>query len=170
MKKHIHSAATMAVTFCLTGALLSGCGETEAIRCPYTDIGWETTQEELFQKEGEYLSSYKSTYGGTTYTYAGSYMKKNGTLKYMYDEDGKLMNIAWAYGSDDAKELQDLYNKIHDNLVDEYGESGYQASASTNYGDTWDMDEGNILLSVMNTTDNKALQIAYVNPAHEEED
>lgn len=88
----------------------------------------------------------------------------------MYDEDGKLMNIAWAYGSDDAKELQDLYNKIHDNLVDEYGESGYQASASTNYGDTWDMDEGNILLSVMNTTDNKALQIAYVNPAHEEED
>lgn len=153
----------------LAGILLCGCGDTEAIDCPYTDLGWDTTEEELFKQEGEYLTSYKSTYGGTTYTYEGSYMDKKGTIKYMYDEDGVLMNVAWAYSSNDADELKKLYNKIHENLVDQYGESGYQASATTNYGDTWDMDEGNILLSVMNTTNNKALQIAYVNPEHDKE-
>lgn len=149
-------------------AVLYGCSKAEPLDCPYTDLDWDTTEKELFEAKGDYLSSYNSTYGGTTYTYEGSYMDKNGTIKYMYDEDGVLMNVAWAYGSTDEDELLELYNKLYDNLEESYGESGYHTSEENNYGDTWEMKEGNILLSVMNTPNNKALQIAYVNPLNEE--
>jgi len=145
-----------------------GCGNVEPIDCPFTDLGWETTEEELFEAKGDYLTSYKSTYGGTTYTYEGSYMDKKGTIKYMYDEDGILMNVAWAYGSTQEEELKELYDEIHSGIEEEYGESDYSPASSTNYGATWDLKEGNILLSVMITESNKALQIAYVNPLNEE--
>lgn len=153
-----------------TGTILHGCGSTQAIDCPFTELGWDTTQEELFEAEGDYLSSYDSTYGGTTYTYSCTYLDKEGTIKYMYDEEGTLMNVAWAYGSTDSDELKELYDTLHDDIEDEYGESEYQASGVANYGDTWEMKEGNILLSVMDTDTNKALQIAYVNPAHEDKE
>lgn len=174
MKKKINyreklTASVLTVAL-LASTALCGCGKAEPIDCPFTEHGWEITEEKLFDTEGDYVSSYDSTYGGTTYTYECSYMDKDGTIKYMYDEDGVLMNVAWAYGSTDADELQELYNKIHDGIEDEYGESGYHADSSTNYGDTWEMEEGNILLSVMITESNKALQVAYVNPLNEEKD
>lgn len=163
--------AVSSCTFILvTGTCFYGCGTTKPIDCPFTEHDWEITSEELIEAEGEYLTSYDSTYGGTTYTYDCSYLDKDGTIKYMFDEDGILMNVAWAYGSTDADELLELYEKIHDDIVENYGKSGYHTESSTNYGDTWEMKEGNILLSVMNTDSNKALQIAYVNPAHEEKE
>lgn len=147
--------------------LLCGCGNVEPIDCPFTDIGWETTEDELISAEGEYLSTYDSTYGGLTYTYEGSYMERTGTIKYMYDEKGVLMSVAWAYSATDDATLLELYNEIHGILEDEYGKSEYNTTEDTNYGDVWKMKEGHIILSVMNTDSNKALQIAYVNPLNE---
>lgn len=167
-KKLLKKTALLALTSSLLFSLW-GCSEKEPIDCPYSDLGWETTEDELFAAEGDYVSSYDSTYGGLTYTYEGSYKDRDGVLKYMYDEEGVLMSIAFTYSSTSDEDLQEFYDELHSELVDTYGESGNKdTSNSTNYGDVWRMDEGHIILSVMITDSNKALQIAYVNPANQE--
>ena len=162
-----------AFTLLLTG-LLSACGEKKAIDCPFTDLGWETTIDELLDAEGECAEPYASTYGGLVYTYPVSYMGYNGTIKYMYDENDVLMSVAFAYGSEQdaeikAEELKDFYNKLVENIEKDYGKSDYDTDKPTNYGKVWELEEGHIIISVMLTDSNKALQIAYVNPLNNEE-
>ena len=152
----------------ISSIILTGCKNIEPIDCPLTDLSWEITEEELTASEGEALSTYDSIYGGTTYTYDSIYKEKNGTIKYMYDEEGVLMSIAWAYGSEDPDELMELYNLIHEELEETHGESGYTANEETNYGDVWRLDEGHIIISVVLTDSNKALQVSYVSPLNEE--
>lgn len=168
MKK---SKKLLSLLFCLilsATLFLSGCGKTEAIDCPFTDLGWETTPKELFEAEGECEEPYDSTYGGQVYTYPVSYMGYDGTLKYMYDEEDVLMNVAFAYGSKDADELKEFYDKLVADIEKEYGKSSYDTDKSTNYGKVWELKEGHIILSVMLTDSNKALQISYVNPLNQE--
>ncbi len=158
---------TLLSSLLLISVLLCGCGNVTPIDCPFTDLGWETSEEELLVAKGNSLSTYASTYGGTTYTYEGFYMEQPGTLKYMYDGNGILMNVAWAYSTDDEQLLLELYNKIHADLEAAHGKSGYNTSNETNYGDVWELKEGNIILTVMITASNKALQLAYENPLSE---
>lgn len=154
----------------LAAILLGGCGETKAIDCPFTDLGWETTTEELFEAEGTCEEPYSSTYGGEVYAYPASYMDYDGTIKYMYDEDDVLMSVAFAYGSQDADELKEFYDELVSDIEKEHGESSYDTNKSTNYGKVWELKEGHIILSVMLTDSNKALQIAYVNPLNQEKE
>jgi hypothetical protein len=154
----------------LTLVLLSGCGEKEAIQCPFTELGWDTTIEELVADQGECEEPYDSTYGGQVYSYPASYMGYDGTIKYMYDEDDVLMSVAFAYGSEDSDELKTFYDALVSSIEEEYGESSYNTDKSTNYGKVWELKEGHIILSVMLTSSNKALQIAYVNPLNQEKD
>lgn len=167
-KTHYHKTFN-AITYLLLCLLLcmhfTACTKTiTPIDCPFTDLGWETTESELFDSLGEYTSSYASTYGGATYTYTGSYYDKDGTIKYMYNDKGILMSVAWAYSAPDEASLLTLYNEIHSDLEATHGKSGYNTENATNYGDVWKLNEGHIILSVMLTNTNKALQIAYVNP------
>ncbi len=153
----------------LVCALLLGCGRKIAVDCPYTDLKWDATTSDLFEAEGKEYDTYDSTYGGTTYTYTKTYLEKDGTIKYMYDEKEELMCVAWAYSSADADELKELYDKILAETEKDYGKSDYTTEESTNYGASWEMKGGHIIISVFNTTDNKALQIAYTNPADYED-
>ncbi len=154
----------------LTLLLFTGCGKKAAIDCPYTDLDWEATEEQLFETEGEAFSSYASTYGGLTYTYPKTYMEREGTIKYMFDENGVLMSVAWAYGAQDETTLLTLYEEIYNGIKETYGDSEYNPSNQTNYGGVWRLQEGHIILSVMITSDNKALQVAYVNPINNEKE
>lgn len=161
------------LTLLLTGILFA-CGEKKAIDCPFTDLGWETTIDELFEAEGECEEPYASTYGGLVYTYPASYMGYDGIIKYMYDENDVLMSVAFAYGSDqdaelEAEELKEFYDKLAADIEKDHGKSDYDTDKSTNYGKVWELKEGHIILSVMLTESNKALQIAYVNPLNNEE-
>lgn len=168
-----HCFLTLALILILTG-LLSACGEKKAIDCPFTDLGWETTIDELFEAEGKCGEPYASTYGGLVYTYPASYMGYNGTIKYMYDENDVLMSVAFAYGSEqdaalEAEELKEFYDKLVEDIEKDHGKSDYDTDKPTNYGKVWELKEGHIILSVMLTESNKALQIAYVNPLNNEE-
>lgn len=169
--KRRFTTMTLAAGLLVTSTLAGGCGTAQAVDCPFTDLTWEATPDDLFAAEGTEKESYASTYGGTTYTYDGSYMEKDGTLKYMYDENDTLMSVAFAYGSDDEDELHKLYNEIKEETVEKYGESDSQTDGEktlgTNYGDVWELKEGHIILSLMLTDQVKALQIAYVNPEDE---
>lgn len=131
---------------------------------PFTEITWEDDFEDVTNLEGDNYESYDSVYGGTTYTFPKEYLNLDGTIKYMFDGEGKLMCVAWSYGSNNLDSLTELYDEIHSDVEATYGESGYNANASTNFGDVWHLDGGNIILSVMNTNTQKALQYSYVNP------
>lgn len=130
---------------------------------PFTEITWEDDFEDVTNLEGDNYESYDSVYGGTTYTFPKKYLNLDGTIKYMFDGDGKLMCVAWSYGSDSLDSLTELYDEIHSDVEAAYGESGYNTNASTNFGDVWHLDGGDIILSVMNTNTQKALQYSYQN-------
>lgn len=150
--------------------LLMACGPDTASKeeglvvNPLTEITWENDLEDVIKLEGEEYKSYASVYNGTTYTFPKEYLNLEGTIKYMFDQDGVLMCVAWAYGSDSIDILADLYDEIHSDVKDLYGESGYNPNSSTNFGDVWRLDGGHIILSVMDTNTQKALQYSYQNP------
>lgn len=168
-KRMFHKAAALLLALTLASAIFSGCGSTKAIDCPLTDLGWETTSEELFEAEGVCDEPYTSIYGGEVYFYPATYMDAEGTLKYMYDENDVLMSVAFAYSSESTEDLKTLYDKLLADVEKEHGKSSYETDHPTNYGCVWELKEGHIILSVMLTNSNKALQIAYVNPLAQKE-
>lgn len=162
------AALFLTLTLLFTG-LLSGCGK-KTIQCPFTDLGWDATTEELFEKEGPCEEPYNSTYGGLVYTYPSSYMGYDGTIKYMFDENNILMNVAFAYSSEEPGNIKEFYDRLSSGIEEEYGKSSYDTDTPTNYGKVWELNEGHIILSVLLTDSNKALQIAYVNPLDQEKE
>lgn len=168
MKKKISILLSLIITCCF---LLPGCASSKAsasktqIEIPFSTLTWDSTTDDMLALEGSGYRTYKSTYGGTTYTFAKEYNNKNGTIKYMFDGNNKLMCIAWAYGTDDADELAALYKDIDASVRQKYGDSGYQTDKNTNYGGAWYLDNGHIVISTMVTAENKALQYSYINPA-----
>lgn len=153
--------AIMIVAFCLLR-------KPAPLECPFSGLPWNSTEQELFDAEGNFTSSYASTYGGLTYTYEKSYLNREGIIKYMFDEEGSLASVAWAYTASDADDLNVLYREIQSGVQELYGESEYHTANITNYGDVWKMKKGQIILSAMNVGDNIALQIAYERPDGEE--
>lgn len=163
--KHLRSFFSISMAFVLFTLVLSGCSKKDAaVTCPFSDLTWESSLDDMTRLEGTDYQTYDSVYNGTTYTYPKKYMDAEGTIKYMFDGDDNLMCIAWSYGANDNDTLDKLYNKIHKQVEDTYGESGYDSNNATNYGDVWDLDGGHIILSAMTTSEQKALQYSYQNP------
>ncbi len=146
---------------------LTGCGnktaEKEAV--PFTALTLEHTLEDMLAKEGEGYESYPSIYEGTTYTYDRNYLEKDGTVKYMYDKDGVLQNIAWTYSCDNAAEIRILFNRLHNEIKTIHGEPTETTPGVNNEAEIWRSDSGNIILSTVTTSDAKMLQVAYLSPA-----
>ncbi len=162
----------------ITGILLlfstAACGGKDTAQktvvCPFTEMAWDASADDVISAEtggesGAGPSTYDSVYGGTCYTFPKEYNGLLGTIKYMFDAEEKLMCVAWAYGCSDADELLSLYESINDSVNEKYGESGYAADHPGNYGNVWYLETGDIVLTTMITTENKALQYAYLHPA-----
>lgn len=150
--------------------ILTGCEKKEValtLDAPFTKMDWDSTLEDVIAAEGEDYETYDSVYNGTTYTFNKKFEDKDGIIKYMFDDKEKLMCVAWTYGSTEIKELENLYNKINDDVTDKHGDSGYTADTNTginNYGNIWYLETGDIVISTMMTEENKALQYAYLHP------
>lgn len=142
-----------------------GIGETsQEIVCPFTTLTWENTYDDMIALEENDYKSYDSVYNGTTYSYPKRYLDRDGIIKYMYNGDGDLMCTAWVYSGKIDENLEELYSTIHTELTATYGKSGYDTENSTNYGDVWYLDDGHIILSVMTTSQQNALQYSYLSP------
>lgn len=145
---------------------LAGCGQTKnKPPASFSALDWDASPDAMRQAHGDETESYPSVYGGTTYVYGWEYEGRNGTLKYMFDAEEKLMCIAWAYETADADDLDAVYEKLHKEVEDAKGESGYNPSGSTNYGDVWYLEDGDIIISAVTAENQYALQYAYLNPA-----
>lgn len=160
---------TCSILCCFSILILSACSTSPEdaklpFHCPFTEMTWESSLDEILAAEGENYSTYDSVYGGLCYTYSKEYLGLNGTIKYMLDENSNLVCVAWTYTSTDEQELYSLYDEINTSVNKTFGESGYNPQNATNYGNVWYLEDGNIILSTMLTSSNKALQYAYLHP------
>lgn len=164
--------------FCLSAILilflftLVACGNTKktpAVQSPFSELTWSSTVDDMVEIEGKDYDTYDSIYGGISYTYPKVFNEKSGTVKYMFDDKNQLMCIAWAYSCKDVEELDAIYTTINNSVNNLYGESNYNTDKDTNYGNVWRLEEGNITLSALVTSSNKAIQYAYINPANRKE-
>jgi len=163
--KHLRTFFSVSLIIVLAITALTGCKkQPQAVKSPFTEMTWENSVEDVIAEEGDDYTTYESIYNGTTYEFAKNYLDQDGTVKYMFDDNDKLMCVAWAFGTDDEETLKDTYNKIHQDVEDTYGESGYDSENPTNYGDVWYLENGNILLMVVTTDTQQALQYSYLNP------
>ncbi|MCI8893996.1 MAG: hypothetical protein HFI41_04980 [Lachnospiraceae bacterium] len=163
LRQRFLSAWILAACFAWILAGCSGSAGQEA-PAPFSALTWEASYEDLTRLEGEPLTTYDSVYGGTACTYAKEYKGQKGTLKYMFDDNNQLMCIAWAYETADPSQLDSVYTALHEEVVERYGESGYNPDNPTSYGDVWYLDSGHIILSAITTGNQCALQYAYLNP------
>ena len=155
----------------VAGSVLTGCGSKKTAQiAPFSEATWETTESDLATletgKEGE---SYPSMYYGQTHTYAKNYLDYDGTVKYMFDDKGALMGLAWTAVAESEEQYQDIYNKLKDSLQKKYGDST-DRSGTSNAGDAWYTDEGDIILIGSSTDTLKVVQCGYLNPIVSGED
>lgn len=150
-----------AMGLCACGA----SGDGWPADCPFSHLTWSSSMGDVVAEEGEEHGSYDSVYGGVCYTYPKELEGRAGTVKYMFDGDGKLAAMAWTWEAESQEELEGLYDTLYASLSARYGESGYSAGHQTNRGGVWYLDSGDIILSAMTTSEVKALQYSYLSPA-----
>ncbi len=142
---------------------LFGCGQNSSVSpaSPFSDINWDNTIEEIKKYEGSDYTTYASVYGGLCYTYPKAFENHQGTIKYMLDEENRLKSIAFACPFEAEQELYNFYGLLEESIN---AENPNETSQTTNSGHIWYREEGNIVLSLMVTSDLKALQCAYLHP------
>lgn len=155
----------------VAGSVLTGCGSKKTAQiAPFSEATWGTTESDLATLEtGEEGESYPSMYYGQTHTYAKNYLDHDGTVKYMFDDKGALMGLAWTAVAESEEQYQDIYNKLKDSLKKKYGDST-DRSGTSNAGDAWYTDEGDIILIGSSTDTLKVVQCGYLNPIVSGED
>ena len=151
-----------AAIFIILISALSGCSrQASDIGCPFTALSWDATSDDMIELEGEEFETYDSIYKGLTYTYPKEYLGKTGMIKYMYDADGKLCNVSWAYTGNDAEEVLTVYRAVCDDTVERHGQSTSDDGIG-NYCEIWASESGTVMANAVITNDTKVMQIAYM--------
>ena len=153
------------ITFSFMLLALMGCSaKKDVVECPFTDITWENSLDDVLAMEGEALESYPSSYQGTTYVFSKEYDGLDGTIKYMFDDSGILKSMAWVYIPTSDDDLEDVYKDLVSQTTNWYGESGFNSDLVTAKGEVWYLEGGNILIGVMSTGINEAIQYQFFHP------
>lgn len=153
----------------LFATCIYGCSKkTELISCPFTNITWENTLEEIQAESGELLETRDSIYDGSSYLYEKEYLGYDGTVYYIFDDKEKLVSMAWGYSTDSSEELDALHKKLTAEIEDTFGECDY--TPQVGYGSVWYTDGGNVVLFTIDTEEYKTIQVNYVHPDVAEEE
>lgn len=150
--------------------LCAGCSPSSTtLDIPFSAADWTSTLEDIQALHGKSESIYPSVYGGDCYTYGQEYLDHDGTIKYMFDENGTLMCVAWTYSAVDSGKLDEIYNQIQEFANENYGESEVPPAGVNNTGSIWRQDSGTVIITAMSTAEVHALQFAYLNPEANDE-
>ena len=92
-----------------------------------------------------------------------------GTVKYSFDEEDRLVSMAWMYEAKDSEDLAGVYDKLHGQAEDMLGKSGFKYNSDrfadlTSPGDVWYLDTGNVILNTVDAEDVKILQYNFLHP------
>ncbi|MDO4982881.1 MAG: hypothetical protein Q4E35_04915 [Eubacteriales bacterium] len=160
MKKSI-----LLILFCLF-LLLSACGKTE-LTAPFAEnVKWDMGETEMKTALGEPTETYLSVYGGDCFTYPCTYLDRDGTLKIMYDEKGKLASVAWAYVTWDSEDLKELTASITDAETKLHGNTSVDPNGRGTQGSVWYTDGGDILTASIAVDGQYGFQYSYIDKAH----
>ena len=163
--KHLHKFIASLLLFTTIALSLPGCASpAKEVTCPFTEITWESSLDDIQAVEGELQESYYSSYKGTTYVYEKEYLGLSGIIKYMFDDEEKLMSMAWLYLPESSEDLEDLYAELVKQTESRYGKSGFDSDMTTAKGEVWYLEGGNILIGVMSTGVNEAIQYQFFHP------
>ena len=141
--------------------LLSACGSMADI--PFSGAKWFWSGENVLAYEGDAVDTYRSVYGGNTYVFEKEFMNRSGTVKYMFDADGNLASVAWAYSSGDSEDVTELFRQICAKETREHGKSEFSNTNDTAYGNVWYLEDCDIIVTTLTTDAGSALQYAYIN-------
>lgn len=136
----------------------SACGKRDEINCPFSKAKWSWSVTEVTAAEGKPDEVIASIYGGDTFLYEKEYLGRNGTLKYMFSKDGKLASVAWAYVSDDAKDIENLESELTLYEENRIGNSSVSPENNTSAGNVWYLDNGDVLISTVAVNGSCGLQ------------
>lgn len=160
-----YSLKVLAPLFLLLLLSLMGCSsKKDVVSCPFTEITWESSLEDVQALEGEPTESYPSSYKGITYVYPKQYDGMDGSIKYMFDDQNKLKSMAWVYLPTSAEDLENVYEDLVSRTTKWYGDSGFDSDLVTAKGEVWYLEGGNVLIGVMSTGINEAIQYQYFHP------
>ena len=162
--KHLRSTISLLMITLLVSLSFTGCKEEKPTVIPYSNLSLENSYEEMIEVEGESTDTSDSFYEGTTYSYPKTYLGLDGDVSYNFDADNNLCSISWMYEASSKDDVINIYNNIKDELVKSYGDSGYSTGVSTNSGDVWHRDEGDIILSCVTTDSLSAISYSYLHP------
>ena len=163
--KHFTKTALSILLLASMVLSLFGCSSDSVnVTCPFTDITWESSLEDVQASEGELQDSYYSSYNGTTYVYEKEYLGLSGNIKYMFDAEGKLKSMAWMYLPESKEDMEKVYADLIDQTTKQYGKSGFSSDMATAKGEVWYLDGGNITIGIMSTGVNEAIQYQFFHP------
>ncbi len=171
--KQLHRLFPFLFVLILFTAFTTGC-QKKGMECPFTTITWENTLEDITALEGSDAKTYDSIYDGITYTFPKEYKGLDGTIKYMFDEENRLVSMSWMYEAKSSDELIEVYEQIHGEAEDRLGKSDFQYNSEqfadlASPGDVWYLKTGNVILSTVDTSDAKLLQYTFLHPDVSEE-
>ena len=84
----------------------------------------------------------------------------------MFDGEERLMCVAWTCAADEEQELYDFYSQIEESVDAITNEDKPDPDKPLTSGRVWYREEGNIILSLMITSDLKVLQYGYLHPMY----
>lgn len=144
--------------------LLIGCKKNNTnTDIPFSDFGWDATQEEIETKCGEYDEIYDGIYGGKSLVYSKEYIGLSGQVIYMFNTDGKLADIAWRTTNESDEVLTAALTKVSKDLTEKYGDKVFDNTAETALGGKWEYDNIHVLVNKVDIGNAYILQIAYLN-------
>ena len=164
MKRFTKFIASFLLISSITGSLLGCSSAAKEVDCPFTEITWESSLADVQALEGELQDSYYSSYKGTTYLYEKEYLGLSGTIKYMFDAEENLKSMAWMYLPESKEDLENVYAKLVNQTTTLYGDSGFNSDMATAKTIVWYLEGGNVLIGVMSTGVNEAIQYQYFHP------
>ena len=140
---------------------LAGCASSTAI--PFSNAKWSWRLADVRAEEGNAKDKTVSVYGGDTYLFDKTYLGHDGTIKYMFNEEGNLASVAWTYTGNDSKEVMDIFKTIDNAETKKHGESEFSNTNDTAYGDVWYLDGYHIVITAFSYEDKTTVQYAYIN-------
>ena len=142
--------------------VLTGCGRSKSLAgCSFSELGWDSTTEEMIAVEGDKYDTYDSIYKGITYTYPKVYLDTPGMIKYMYDDSDRLCNISWSYTGESAEDVGRAYDGVCADIEKTFGK-GNDDDGVGNRSRIWVTDSGTIMVSSVTTSDTNVMQIAFM--------
>ncbi len=152
------------VLICIFACFFYLKGRSGAPVSPFSAASWDASPDESASLEGSAAVTYDSVYGGICYTYPHTYENLPGTIKYMFDDKEQLLCIAWTYTSDNEEELYDIYRSIEESVEAQTAKEAQTTDKTSNTGHVWYRKDGNIIVSLMITSNLKALQYSFLHP------